>query len=72
MSAQPHLSFASKSAATTQQELHPAALQTIDLIEHALAELLSSLRGQAAADAPDSPGAIEYASWLPVMRSLHR
>jgi hypothetical protein len=64
MSAQPNLILARGAAAMPKDGPHPAALQAIGLVEQALAELLSSLHRQADASAPDSPGAIEYASWL--------
>lgn len=46
---------------------HPVSLETIELIEDALAAMLRSLR-PAAARASDQAGATEYDSWLRLLR----
>jgi len=45
---------------------HPVSLETIELIERALAAMLRSLRPRAGA--PAQAGAIEYDSWLRLLR----
>lgn len=47
---------------------HPVSLETIELIEHALAAMLRSLRPRAGDRAPGEAGAVEYDSWLRLLR----
>lgn len=47
---------------------HPVSLETIELIEHALAAMLRSLRPGAGARPPEQAGAVEYDSWLRLLR----
>lgn len=47
---------------------HPVSLETIELIEHALAAMLRSLRPVAGAGARAQAAAIEYESWLRLLR----
>ena len=44
---------------------HPVSLETMELIEQALAQMLSSLRRGAPDAAAQEAGRIEYDSWFP-------
>lgn len=47
---------------------HPVSLETIELIEQALGDMLRSLRRKAGSHPAEDAGAVEYASWLPLIR----
>lgn len=47
---------------------HPVSLETMELIQQALGEMLQALRRKAHPRSGPDAGAIEYASWMPLIR----